>query len=93
MQANPTAIPVAYRWVNTTTYPNQLRYYTNALDANAAGNRLASNVTSLTFQTQTKTVDSTLVVTNVSITMTIASGRDLVTLCASVAPRREMTAQ
>jgi hypothetical protein len=84
---------VAYRWMNTTLNPNQLRYYSNALDATAGGNRVASNVTSLTFQTQLKLNAKTnnLDVTNVIITMTVVSGQDSITLSESVAPRCVMT--
>lgn len=93
VRASPTVNPVAYRWVSAT---NKLCYYTDAWATSGAGalaHPLASNVTSLTFQAYTKTVNSTLILTNVNITMTIAFGADSITLCESVTPRRSMTAR
>lgn len=93
VQASLTSGRVAYRYVNTTLYPNQFRHYANADDPLDVGTRLASNVTSMTIEKQTRTVGSTILVTNISITMTIGSGRDSLTLCESVAPRYVMSAK
>jgi Tfp pilus assembly protein PilW len=96
----------SYAWSGTGTYARQLRYTPDTTaDLTQPATRprsVAANISNLSFQTHlttktyrdpvTKATVSRDVVTGVTIMITVTQGGATITLCETVAPRRELGA-